>query len=46
MAKQKNAAQNSSKAVSVKPIMKWAGGKSQMLKDILPLVPEYRGKYI
>ena len=30
----------------VKPIMKWAGGKTQMLKNILPLVPEYSGKYI
>ena len=26
--------------------MKWAGGKAQMLKDILPQVPEYSGKYI
>ena len=31
---------------SVKPIMQWAGGKSQMLKDILPRIPEYTGKYI
>lgn len=31
---------------TVKPIMKWAGGKTQMLKDILPQVPEYPGKYI
>lgn len=31
---------------SVKPIMQWAGGKSQMLKDILPKIPEYTGKYI
>ena len=30
----------------VKPIMKWAGGKTQMLKDILPQIPEYSGKYI
>ena len=31
---------------TAKPIMKWAGGKAQMLKDILPRVPEYTGKYI
>lgn len=31
---------------TMKPIMKWAGGKTQMLKDILPQVPEYSGKYI
>lgn len=29
-----------------RPIMKWAGGKTQMLKDILPLVPSNYGKYI
>ena len=31
---------------TVKPIMKWAGGKTQMIKDILPQIPEYSGKYI
>ena len=31
---------------TMKPIMKWAGGKTQMLKDILPQIPEYTGKYI
>lgn len=31
---------------TARPIMKWAGGKAQMLKDILPRVPEYTGKYI
>ena len=30
----------------IKPIMQWAGGKTQMLKDILPMIPEYKGKYI
>ena len=29
-----------------KPILKWAGGKSQLLKDLLPRIPEYSGKYI
>ena len=33
-------------AKTMKPIMKWAGGKTQMLKDIVPQVPEYSGKYI
>ncbi|MBW3088135.1 Dam family site-specific DNA-(adenine-N6)-methyltransferase [Bifidobacterium sp. 82T24] len=30
----------------VKPILKWAGGKSQMLDVLLPKVPEHYGKYI
>ncbi len=30
----------------VKPILKWAGGKSQMLNVLLPKVPEHYGKYI
>ena len=29
-----------------KPILKWAGGKGQMLGDILPRVPQHYGKYI
>lgn len=29
-----------------KPILKWAGGKSQLLKYLLPLIPEFSGKYI
>lgn len=29
-----------------KPIMKWAGGKSQLLKELLPRIPNYSGKYI
>lgn len=29
-----------------KPIMKWAGGKSQLLAELLPRVPEKYGKYI
>ncbi|MFR0568211.1 Dam family site-specific DNA-(adenine-N6)-methyltransferase [Bifidobacterium apri] len=30
----------------VKPILKWAGGKSQMLDVLLPKVPTHYGKYI
>ena len=31
---------------NVEPILKWAGGKRQLLGELLPLVPEYKGKYI
>lgn len=31
---------------TVKPIVKWAGGKTQLLKELMPIVPEYDGKYI
>lgn len=34
------------KVVQPKPIMKWAGGKTQMLKDIMPKVPKTYGRYI
>ena len=26
--------------------MKWAGGKSRLLKELLPRIPNYSGKYI
>ena len=29
-----------------KPIVKWAGGKTQMLGDIMPKIPQKYGKYI
>lgn len=32
--------------VPAKPILKWAGGKTQMLGDLLPKVPSSYGKYI
>ena len=32
--------------VPIKPILKWAGGKTQMLGDLLPKVPSSYGKYI
>lgn len=32
--------------IQAKPILKWAGGKTQMLGDLLPKVPASYGKYI
>lgn len=37
---------NKEKAVSPKPILKWAGGKTQMLGNIMPKIPETYGRYI
>ena len=34
------------KIVQAKPILKWAGGKTQLLNSIMPKVPESYGKYI
>ncbi len=31
---------------NAEPILKWAGGKRQLLGELLPLVPDYKGKYI
>ena len=33
-------------SVQAKPILKWAGGKTQMLGDLLPKVPTSYGQYI
>ena len=33
-------------SIKAKPILKWAGGKTQMLGDIMPKIPENYGKYI
>ena len=35
-----------SEPVQAKPILKWAGGKTQMLSELLPKVPTSYGKYI
>ena len=32
--------------VQAKPILKWAGGKTQMLSELLPKVPASYGRYI
>lgn len=34
------------KPIQAKPILKWAGGKTQMLGDLLPKVPASYGRYI
>jgi DNA adenine methylase len=34
------------KEVFAKPLLKWAGGKGQLLNEILPLVPKKYGKFI
>lgn len=34
------------RAIQAKPILKWAGGKGQMLGDIMPRIPAQYGKYI
>ena len=43
----KNASEGCSAATSaLKPILKWAGGKGQMLSSLLPKLPTQYGKYI
>lgn len=37
---------NNSSAKKTKPILKWAGGKTQLLGDLIPRVPTTYGKYI
>ena len=34
------------KAPAAKPILKWAGGKTQMLGELMPRVPKTYGRYI
>lgn len=34
------------KTIQAKPILKWAGGKTQMLVNIMPKIPSKYGKYI
>ena len=33
-------------AVTAKPLVKWAGGKTQLLTELIPRMPDYSGKYI
>ncbi len=37
---------NKADLLTLRPILKWAGGKSQMLKELIPRIPTYPGKYI
>lgn len=37
---------SASQKIKCKPILKWAGGKTQMLDSILPRFPDSYGKYI
>ena len=37
---------NQSVPISAKPILKWAGGKTQMLNELLPKIPASYGRYI
>ena len=32
--------------INAKPIVKWAGGKTQLLAELIPRMPKYPGKYI
>ena len=38
--------QNPRPSAIAKPLLKWAGGKSQMLSDIIPKIPSSYGRYI
>jgi len=42
----KVAYKNIEKSTLAKPLLKWAGGKSQMLNDILPKIPNNYGRFI
>ena len=42
----KGIAAKNAPAVKLKPMVKWAGGKTQLLKELLPRIPAYTGKYI
>ena len=42
----KNRIISEEKKINTKPILKWAGGKTQMLKEIIPKIPTSYGKYI
>lgn len=43
---QTNATPVSSDAVSSRPLLKWAGGKTQLLGEILPKIPKKYGRFI
>ena len=37
---------NNAKVQKYKPILKWAGGKTQLLEHLLPKIPKKYNKYI
>lgn len=39
-------APQTAKAVSTRPLLKWAGGKTQLLEEILPKIPQTYGRFI
>ena len=41
-----NAAPLPPDAVSIRPLLKWAGGKTQLLGNILPKIPKKYGRFI
>lgn len=41
-----NTAPKKDTQILAKPIMKWAGGKTQLLSTLLPTIPKYSGKYL
>lgn len=41
-----NAAPLPPDAVSIRPLLKWAGGKTQLLGEILPKIPKKYGRFI
>lgn len=42
----RNKAEQRQSSVPARPLLKWAGGKTQMLNDILPKIPTSYGRYI
>ncbi len=41
-----NKARSIKEQISTRPLLKWAGGKTQLLNDLLPKVPKKYGRYI
>ena len=41
-----NSISSSATPIKLKPIVKWAGGKTQLLNELIPRIPTYAGTYI